>query len=98
MPSRDDLLATLHVRDQAGGWTRGGDAALRIAAAVPILAPLAVLGRVPGAPRVADAAYRLVARNRGPLSRLLRLDACAPELRGTEPWAPPLVKRRPGPR
>ena len=80
-PTRDELLATLHVGDPAGGWARGGDAALRIAAVVPVLRPLAILGALPGARRVADAAYRLVAEHRHTISRVLRLDACAQRLR-----------------
>jgi predicted DCC family thiol-disulfide oxidoreductase YuxK len=98
-PTRDELLGTLHVRDRAGRWSRGGEAALRIAAVIPVLVPLAVVGRLPGAGRVADAAYGLVAHNRGTLGRLLRLDRCAPGLavaRGRAVDAPRLVKRTTG--
>jgi predicted DCC family thiol-disulfide oxidoreductase YuxK len=70
------LLATLHVRGADGRWSVGGDAAIRIAAAVPLLAPLAIVARLPGARRAIDAAYRVTAAHRGQLSRLLGLDRC----------------------
>ena len=64
-PDRQALLARLHVR-----------AARRIAEVIPALLPLGLVARLPGAGRVTDAAYDLVARNRQSLSRWLRLDAC----------------------
>jgi len=75
-PERHELLARLHVRDTHGRWHRGGSAALRIAEMIPALFPLAMVARLPGARRVTDAAYDLVARNRRALSGWLRLDAC----------------------
>lgn len=75
-PDRQELLARLHVRDARGRWYSGGGAARRIAEVVPALLPLAMVARLPGAERVADAAYELVARNRQALSRWLRLEAC----------------------
>jgi predicted DCC family thiol-disulfide oxidoreductase YuxK len=75
-PDREALLARLHVRDARGRWYSGGRAARRIAEVIPALLPLALVARLPGAERVADAAYELVARNRHALSRWLRLDAC----------------------
>jgi hypothetical protein len=49
---------------------------LRIAAEIPALVPLAVVGALPGVRRLVDAGYRLVADHRGPISRVLRLDRC----------------------
>jgi len=72
-PSRERLATTLHVRDADGGWLHGGAACLRIAAALPLLAPLALVGRLPLAALAADRLYRVVARNRHRLSQLLGL-------------------------
>ena len=75
-PAAAELEAALHVRDERGGWHVGGEAALAIARVVPALAPLALVGRVPGMDRVADAAYEAVARNRHTISGWLGLDRC----------------------
>jgi predicted DCC family thiol-disulfide oxidoreductase YuxK len=80
-PTRRELEAELHVRDGAGRWSRGGDAALRIAGAVPVLVPLAIIGRLPGMRRVARAAYRLVAEHRPAISRAFGLESSADRLR-----------------
>ncbi len=76
IPSRQELELTLHVQDHDGRWVRGGAACLRIAAALPVLMPLAFVGRLPFASIVVEGAYRLVARNRHRLSRVLGLDGC----------------------
>ena len=76
-PARGELEAALHVRDERGEWHAGGDAALQIARVVPALAPLALVGRVPGMSRIAEAAYELVARNRHAISGWLGVDRCA---------------------
>lgn len=76
VPGPEELAMTLHVRDHDGQWVRGGAACLRIAAALPVLMPLAFAGRLPFASVVVEGAYRLVARNRDQLSRLLGLDGC----------------------
>jgi predicted DCC family thiol-disulfide oxidoreductase YuxK len=73
LPSRAELARELHVRDAAGCWSRGGSAALRIAGAVPVLVPLALVGGLPGMRTVVDAAYGLVADHRPTISRALRL-------------------------
>jgi predicted DCC family thiol-disulfide oxidoreductase YuxK len=70
-PTRRRLLWALHVRDDRGQWQRGGDAMLRIASVIPVLMPLAVLGRLPGMSGPVETAYRLVADNRHPISRIL---------------------------
>ena len=67
------LRRALHVREADGRWHRGGDAALVIASVVPVLMPLAILGRLPGMRRPVEAGYRLVADHREATARLLRL-------------------------
>ena len=73
-PTRRELRSALHVRDEGGRWDRGGRAALRIASVIPILAPLAVVGRAPGMQGLAEKAYLLVARNRRLISRVLGIE------------------------
>lgn len=75
-PGHEELLNALHVRDGEGRWVRGGAACLRIAAAIPALRPLAVAGRLPVLRALVEPAYRLVARNRHGLGRLLGVGAC----------------------
>ena len=75
-PTRSELEAMLHVRDGRGEWRAGGDAALRIARVVPALAPLALIGRLPGMGRVAETAYEVVARNRHTISAWLGVEGC----------------------
>ena len=70
-PTRRELRSVLHVRDDGGGWERGGRAALRIATVIPVLAPLALVGHVPGMQGLVERAYLLVARNRRLISRVL---------------------------
>lgn len=72
-PTRRRLLWALHVRDGDGRWNRGGEAMLRIASVIPVLVPLAIVGRLPGMSGPVEAAYRLVADNRHVISRLLRI-------------------------
>ena len=75
-PARGELEAALHVRDERGGWHAGGDAALQVARVVPTLAPLALVGRLPGMGRVAEMAYGVIARNRHAISGWLGVDRC----------------------
>ena len=75
-PTRGELAAALHVRDGRGGWHAGGGAALRIAGVVPALAPLALVGRLPGMARIAETAYDAVARNRHAISGWLGVERC----------------------
>lgn len=75
-PPEGVLLETMHVRSRDGRWERGGAALLRIAGAVPVLRPLAVAGRVPLVRWGFEAWYRVVARNRHRLGRVLGLDGC----------------------
>ncbi|MEP7082915.1 MAG: DCC1-like thiol-disulfide oxidoreductase family protein [Chloroflexota bacterium] len=75
-PPDDVLLERMHVRDEAGRWESGGAALIRIAGLVPVLRPLAVAGRLPPVRWSFEAWYRIVARNRHRLGRLLGLDGC----------------------
>ena len=75
-PDRGTLAERLHVRDATGRWAAGGDAVLRIMAAIPLLAPLALAGRLPGARPAIDAGYRWVAAHRDGIGRVLGVDRC----------------------
>jgi predicted DCC family thiol-disulfide oxidoreductase YuxK len=70
-PSRRQLLRALHVRDADGRWRRGGDASLAVAGVIPVLAPLSLVGRLPGMGGPVEVAYGLVAGNRRAISRWL---------------------------
>jgi glyoxylase-like metal-dependent hydrolase (beta-lactamase superfamily II)/predicted DCC family thiol-disulfide oxidoreductase YuxK len=75
-------LAELHVVDSGGQVTVGWPAVARIAAAIPLTAPLTAVDRLAVTRPVAAAAYRYVARNRHQLSTC-RGGSCA----GPEPAA-----------
>ena len=75
-PTPAELAGALHVRTERGAWHAGGDAALKIARVIPTLTPLALVGRLPGMGRVAEAVYQLVARNRHAISRWLGVERC----------------------
>jgi predicted DCC family thiol-disulfide oxidoreductase YuxK len=75
-PPADALKAALHVRGPEGDWWTGGEASLRIAAAVPALWPLAQVGRLPLISSMVEPAYRLLARHRDRLGRLLGAAHC----------------------
>lgn len=66
------LSSALHVVEPDGRWISGGEAVLRIAETVPRLRPIARLGRLPLVNPLVEPLYRLVARHRHRLSRLLR--------------------------
>jgi len=72
-PTRQALRRALHVRDHRGRWSRGGRAALRIARDVPVLAPLWLVGSLPGMRGPVEGAYRLVADNRRLIGRAFRI-------------------------
>jgi predicted DCC family thiol-disulfide oxidoreductase YuxK len=80
-PERADLLEALHVRDASGRWYRGGAAAPRIASVVPVLVPLAIVGRLPVMTWLVEWAYRFVANHRLAISTALDLERCALQLR-----------------
>lgn len=75
-PTPRALASALHVRDERGGWHAGGEAALQIARVIPALAPVALVGRLPGMARVAGLAYDSVARNRHAIGLWLGVDRC----------------------
>jgi len=66
------LSSALHVVEPDGRWVSGAEAVLRIAETVPRLRPMARLGRLRLVNPLIDPLYRLVARHRHRLSRLLR--------------------------
>lgn len=65
------LSSALHVIEPDGRWVSGAEAVLRIAETVPRLRPIARLGRLPLVNQLVEPLYRLVARHRHRLSRLL---------------------------
>ncbi len=75
-PAKDELVATLHVVDASGRWTRGAAALVRIGQALPVLRPLAMLAELPFLRFAIEPLYALVARNRHRIGRLLRLNGC----------------------
>ena len=75
-PSQEQMLASMHVVDAEGRWAAGGEAFLRIAGLVPVLLPLALVGRLPLLRSLVQPLYELVAANRHRLSRLLGDVAC----------------------
>ena len=75
-PGQEELLASMHVVDAGGRWAAGGEALLWIADRVPVLRPLALVGRLPLLRLLVQPAYDLVGANRHRLSRLLGDVAC----------------------
>jgi len=75
-PPLDQLVESIHAVDAEGRWWAGTDAWLEIFRRVPALRPLSSVAQLPLARPLFDLVYRLVARNRRPLSRLLGLTAC----------------------
>jgi predicted DCC family thiol-disulfide oxidoreductase YuxK len=59
-----DLASSLHVVDEAGRWSQGGEAMIRIWELIPSLWPLVRLARLPGVRRLVEPAYRFVADHR----------------------------------
>ena len=70
-PRPGELAGALHVIRPDGSFVSGGKAVLEVASEVPRLRPLAVLGRLPIVNRLVEPLYRLVARHRHRLSRLI---------------------------
>jgi predicted DCC family thiol-disulfide oxidoreductase YuxK len=75
-PALSALAQSLHVRDADGRWLRNGSAAIRVAAAIPMFRPLALLAGLPPFRAIVDAAYLLVARNRRATSSRLGMRGC----------------------
>ena len=75
-PGMERLMATIHVVDAAGRWSTGGAAWLRIMDLVPVLRPIAAVGRLPLVRGLVEPAYAMIAARRHELSRLLGARAC----------------------
>ena len=75
-PPLEVLLSAIHVRDIDRRWYVGGNAAIHIADAIPLLKPLALLARLPLVMRLEEWGYGRIAANRGAISRLLGVTAC----------------------
>ena len=75
LPSRADLLATLHARDRAGTWYRGVDATVVAWQAAGVGGRVAWL-RWPLIYPLAKVVYRLFARHRHAISRLFGAKVC----------------------
>ncbi|MGH2488097.1 MAG: thiol-disulfide oxidoreductase DCC family protein [Candidatus Limnocylindria bacterium] len=70
-PRPGELAGALHVFRPDGSSVSGGHAVLEVASAVPSLRPIAALGRLPIVNRLVEPLYRLIARHRHRLSRLI---------------------------
>jgi predicted DCC family thiol-disulfide oxidoreductase YuxK len=75
-PSLAAMTATLHAGVPGDGWSTGGEAALRIARAIPVLRSLAVVGSLPLLNRLVEPGYVLLASNRDRIGRLLGAERC----------------------
>jgi len=82
--SESDALLEMYVVDEQGRRFAGFEGYLQIALVVPVMWPVALLGRVPGIRHLGHAVYRMVAANR------VRHGRCTDEV-----CAPPSVARRP---
>jgi predicted DCC family thiol-disulfide oxidoreductase YuxK len=71
VPRSGELAGALHVFRADGSSVSGGKAVLEVASAIPRLRPIAALGRLPIVNRLVEPLYRLVARHRHRLSRLI---------------------------
>jgi len=72
-----DALLEMYVVDQQGRRFAGFEGYLRIALVVPVMWPLALLGRVRGFRQLGHKVYRMVAANRARHGRCTD-DVCAP--------------------
>ena len=75
-PPLEAMMATLHAGDPVHGWSTGGEAALRVARAIPALRTLAIVGSLPVVRHLVEPGYRLLASNRDRIGRLLGADRC----------------------
>jgi predicted DCC family thiol-disulfide oxidoreductase YuxK len=71
-----DLMASLHVVDEAGAWVAGGEAMIRIWEQLPGLRPLASFARLPLVRSLVEPAYRFVAGHRPWLGWLAGASRC----------------------
>ena len=75
-PSVAAMTATLHAGVPGRGWSTGGEAALRIASAIPVLRSLAVVGSLPLLNRLVEPGYVLLASNRDRIGRIVGAERC----------------------
>jgi predicted DCC family thiol-disulfide oxidoreductase YuxK len=75
-PSLAAMTATLHAGVPGDGWSTGGEAALRIARAIPALRSLAVVGSLPILNRLVEPGYQLLASHRDQIGRLVGAERC----------------------
>ena len=80
-PALETLDSSIHVVDERGAWWTGGEAFLRIADEIPVLRPLAVVGRLPVLRRAVEPGYRFVAAHRHQLGRLVDMVTGGPSSR-----------------
>jgi len=70
------MRETLHAGVPGRGWSTGGEAAMRIARAIPLLRSLAVVGSLPIVNRLVEPGYVLLASNRDRIGRILGAERC----------------------
>ena len=75
-PPVEQLLTSMHVRDENGAWASGAAASVQIARRIPLLRPVAVAARLPFVVRLLERGYAPLARNRSRLSSLMGMRAC----------------------
>ena len=75
-PSVAAMTASLHAGIPGRGWSTGGEAAMRIARAIPLLRSLAVVGSLPLVNRLVEPGYVLLASNRDRIGRILGAERC----------------------
>ena len=75
-PSVAAMTASLHAGVPGRGWSTGGEAALRIADAIPLLRSLALVGSLPLLNRLVEPGYVLLASNRDRIGRFLGAERC----------------------
>lgn len=75
-PSVAAMRGSLHAGFPGRGWSTGGEAAMRIANAIPVLRSLAVVGSLPLVNRLVEPGYVLLASNRDRIGRFLGAERC----------------------
>ena len=75
-PALEAMTAMLHAGAPGAGWSTGGEAALRVARAIPLLRTVAIVGSLPVFRHLVEPAYRLLAANRERIGHLLGTDRC----------------------
>ena len=75
-PSLAAMREALHAGVPGVGWSTGGEAAMRIARAIPVLRSLAVVGSLPILNRLVEPTYQLLASHRDQIGRLVGAERC----------------------